>query len=179
MAEDIPPEYDLLYKVVLIGESGGGKTSILLRYSDNMFYQSFSNTIGVDFKIKTIEVDGKKVKLQIWDTAGQERFKTITSSYYSTAHGVLVVYDISSRESFSKVSNWLKEIDSYGRPDVQKILLGNKCDLIKQRAVTEEEGKEFAQQLNMEFLETSAKDAINIEQAFHSLVKSIMANVKT
>ncbi len=122
-------EYDYLFKLLLIGDSGVGKSCILLRFADDTYTESFISTIGVDFKIRTIEVEGKVIKLQIWDTAGQERFRTITSSYYRGAHGIIMVYDITETESFKNVSNWNNEIAKYASEGVRKLLVGNKCDL--------------------------------------------------
>ena len=126
-------EYDYLFKVLLIGNSGVGKSSLLLRFADDVFNDNFMPTIGVDFKIRTIDVDQKTIKLQIWDTAGQERFKTITSSYYKGAHGIIVTYDITDRESFSKVSEWMSEVDKHASENISRILVGDKKDLEDQR----------------------------------------------
>merc|ERR1711935_1177841 len=115
-----------LFKVLLIGNSGVGKSSLLLRFADDVFHDNFMPTIGVDFKIRTIDVDGKTIKLQIWDTAGQERFKTITSSYYKGAHGIIVTYDITDRDSFAKVSEWMSEVDKHANENISRILVGNK-----------------------------------------------------
>ncbi len=118
---------------MLIGNSAVGKSSLLLRFSDNIFSESFLPTIGVDFKIRTFDLSGKAVKLQIWDTAGQERFKTITSSYYKGAHGIILVYDITDKQTFKDVENWLQEVDKYANENVIKLLVGNKCDLESNR----------------------------------------------
>lgn len=129
-------------------------------------------------KIRTIELDGKTIKLQIWDTAGQERFRTITSSYYRGAHGIIVVYDVTDNESFNNVKQWLHEIDRYASENVNKLLVGNKCDLEGKRVVTTEQGKEFADGLGIEFLETSAKTSTNVEQAFLTMASQIKARMK-
>ena len=130
-------------------------------------------------KIRTIELDGKTIKLQIWDTAGQERFRTITSSYYRGAHGIIVVYDVTDNESFNNVKQWLHEIDRYACENVNKLLVGNKSDLTAKRVVSTEQGKEFAESLGIEFLETSAKTATNVEQAFLTMASQIKARMKT
>ena len=134
-------EYDYLFKILLIGDSAVGKSSILLRFSDNIFTESFLPTIGVDFKIKTLEFQGKNAKLQIWDTAGQERFKTITSTYYKGSHGIILVYDITDMESFNKLGDWLIEVEKNAPNNVYKILVGNKADLNDQRVVSYDQGK--------------------------------------
>ncbi|KAG2598426.1 hypothetical protein PVAP13_5KG366500 [Panicum virgatum] len=155
------PEYDYLFKLLLIGDSGVGKSCLLLRFADDSYLESYISTIGVDFKIRTVEQDGKTIKLQIWDTAGQERFRTITSSYYRGAHGIIVVYDVTDQESFNNVKQWLNEIDRYASENVNKLLVGNKCDLAESRAVSYEAGKALADEIGIPFLETSAKDACN------------------
>jgi Ras-related protein Rab-1A len=172
------PEYDYLFKLLLIGDSGVGKSSLLLRFADNTFTESFISTIGVDFKIRTIEIDGTTVKLQIWDTAGQERFRTITSSYYRGAHGIIVVYDITNAESFNNVQKWLQEIDRYACENVHKLLVGNKCDLVNERKVKYETAKEFADSYNLIFLETSAKNSTNVEDAFIKMAQAIKAKME-
>jgi len=130
-------------------------------------------------KIRTIDLDGKTIKLQIWDTAGQERFRTITSSYYRGAHGIIVVYDVTDNESFNNVKQWLHEIDRYAAENVNKLLVGNKSDLTGKRVVSTEQGKEFADSLGIEFLETSAKTSSNVEQAFLTMASQIKARMKT
>lgn len=137
-------------------------------------------TIGVDFKIRTIEVDGKVIKLQIWDTAGQDRFKTITSSYYRGAHGIIVTYDLCDRDSFAKVSEWMQEVDKNSDKNVSRILVGNKKDLAEtQRAVQYNEGKDLADIFNIRFLETSAKNSENVEEAFTLMTREIKSKVQT
>ena len=134
-------------------------------------------TIGVDFKIRTINVDEKVCKLQIWDTAGQERFKTITSSYYKGAHGIIVVYDITDRDSFNAVHTWMSEIEKYTQDNITRILVGNKTDLENRRAVSFEEGQEMANHYGVRFLETSAKECKNVETAFTTMTREIKNNV--
>jgi len=167
------PEYDYLFKLLLIGDSGVGKSSLLLRFADDTYAESYISTIGVDFKIRTIELDGKTIKLQIWDTAGQERFRTITSSYYRGAHGIIIVYDVTDLDSFNNVKQWLKEIDRYACENVNKLLVGNKSDLQDKRAVAQAEAKAFAEELGVQFLETSAKNSINVEDAFMTMAREI------
>merc|ERR1711907_696064 len=171
------PEYDYLFKLLLIGDSGVGKSCLLLRFADDTYTESYISTIGVDFKIRTIELDGKTIKLQIWDTAGQERFRTITSSYYRGAHGIIVVYDVTDQESFNNVKQWLHEIDRYACENVNKLLVGNKCDLVAKKVVDAATAKEFADQLGIQFLETSAKAAQNVEEAFLTMASQIRARM--
>jgi Ras-related protein Rab-1A len=167
------PEYDYLFKLLLIGDSGVGKSCLLLRFADDSYLESYISTIGVDFKIRTVEQDGKTIKLQIWDTAGQERFRTITSSYYRGAHGIIVVYDVTDQESFNNVKQWLSEIDRYASEHVNKLLVGNKCDLTANRVVSYEAGKAFADEIGIPFMEASAKDSTNVEQAFMVMTGAI------
>eukprot|EP01084_Bolivina_argentea_P124723 220994_1 len=173
------PEYDYLFKLLLIGDSGVGKSCLLLRFADDTYTESYISTIGVDFKIQTIDLESKTIKLQIWDTAGQERFRTITSSYYRGAHGIIVVYDVTDRDSFQNVKQWLHEIDRYACENVNKLLVGNKSDLEEKRAVPFEEAKEFADSLGIEFLETSAKNADNVDNAFMTMAGQIKSRMKS
>ncbi|KAK9213913.1 hypothetical protein WN944_005899 [Citrus x changshan-huyou] len=257
MARRADEEYDYLFKVVLIGDSGVGKSNLLTRFTRNEFCLESKSTIGVEFatrtlqddsyvtatsvplelillqhftlfflifwqKIRTVELDGKTIKLQIWDTAGQERFRTITSSYYRGAHGIIIVYDVTGMESFNNVKQWLNEIDRYENDSVCKLLVGNKCDLVVNKVVDTQSAKlqdlhikmlhnvkekasfsasscdlkfpstsadllasssrcrnygwhtiAFADELGIPFLETSAKDAINVEQAFLTMAGEI------
>jgi len=166
-------DYDHLFKLLIIGDSGVGKSSILLRFSEDLFSGSYITTIGVDFKIRTISVDGEKVKLQIWDTAGQERFRTITSTYYRGTHGVIVVYDVTNAESFVNVKRWLQEIDQ-NCDIVNRVLVGNKNDCPDKKVVETDDSKRFAQQMGIEMFETSAKDNINIEEVFSHVTKLVL-----
>eukprot|EP00252_Welwitschia_mirabilis_P001872 TRINITY_DN1183_c0_g3_i1.p1 TRINITY_DN1183_c0_g3~~TRINITY_DN1183_c0_g3_i1.p1 ORF type:complete len:204 (+),score=48.02 TRINITY_DN1183_c0_g3_i1:292-903(+) len=172
-------EYDYLFKILLIGDSGVGKSCLLLRFADDSYLESYISTIGVDFKIRTVELDGKTVKLQIWDTAGQERFRTITSAYYRGAHGIIVVYDVTDKESFNNVKQWLNEIDRYASDNVNKLLVGNKNDLTANKVVDYGTAKAFADEIGIPFLETSAKNAINVEEAFMTMAAEIKNRVSS
>eukprot|EP01084_Bolivina_argentea_P089617 161668_1 len=170
-------DYDHLFKLLLIGDSGVGKSCLLLRFADDTYTESYISTIGVDFKIRTMELGGKTIKLQIWDTAGQERFRTITSSYYRGAHGIIIVYDVTDMESFNNVKTWLQEIDKYASDSVNKLLVGNKCDLVVKKTVDTGVAKEFADSLNIPFLETSAKNSTNVEEAFVKMASEIKKRI--
>ncbi|CAD8207182.1 unnamed protein product [Paramecium octaurelia] len=167
-------DYHFLFKVLLIGNSGVGKSCMLMRYSENQFTNNFYNTIGVDFKTKTVAIGEHNVKLQIWDTAGQDRFRTITCSYYRGAQGIIIVYDITDRESFENVKTWIAEIDKYASESVNRMLVGNKADITERREVSYEEGLELSRQFQIPFYETSAKSSTNIEAAFTHITKNIL-----
>ena len=171
-----PLEYDLLFKILIIGDSGVGKSCLLLKFTDRYFNDSYISTIGVDFKIQTIQLNNKIIKLQIWDTAGQDRFKTITTSYYRGSHGIVIVYDITDKESFLNVRNWLAEVHKYASDNVKILLVGNKCDLEKDRQVSIQEGQELANKLNIPFIEASAKDSTNVQQLFVKLTTILAEN---
>uniref|UniRef100_A0A3Q3AIS8 small monomeric GTPase n=1 Tax=Kryptolebias marmoratus TaxID=37003 RepID=A0A3Q3AIS8_KRYMA len=156
--------YDYLFKLLLIGDSGVGKTCLLFRFSEDAFNTTFISTIGIDFKIRTVELDGKKIKLQIWDTAGQERFRTITTAYYRGAMGIMLVYDITNEKSFDNIKNWIRNIEEHASSDVEKMVLGNKCDMNDKRQVSKERGEKLAIDYGIKFLETSAKSSINVEE---------------
>lgn len=170
-------EYDHLFKILLIGDSGVGKSCLLLRFVDDAYTESYISTIGVDFKIRTLTIEGKTVKMQIWDTAGQERFRTITSSYYRGAHGIAVVYDVTDMESFNNVKQWLSEIEKYASDNVNKLLIGNKSDLVSKKVVDTEMAKSFADSHNIPFIETSAKNATNVEEAFLRMATDIKTRI--
>lgn len=172
------PEYDFLFKILIIGDSGVGKSCLLLRFADDTYSEKYISTIGVDFKIKTIEMNGKTIKLQIWDTAGQERFRNIISSYYRGAHGIIIVYDVQKSESFNNVSMWLREIEHYATENVLKILIGNKNDNPEKKAVDYTTGKEFADKRDMGFLETSAKNDINVKETFYMIAETIRKQLR-
>ncbi|EZA61592.1 Ras-related protein Rab-35, partial [Ooceraea biroi] len=154
-----------------------GKSSLLLRFADNTFNGSYITTIGVDFKIQTVEVDGERVKLQIWDTAGQERFRTITSTYYRGTHGVIVVYDVTSGDTFANVKRWLHEIEQ-NCDVVNRVLVGNKNDAPNQKVVLTEDAQRFANQMGIQLFETSAKDNINVEEMFMAITRQVLRTKK-
>jgi len=174
--------YDFLFKVVLVGDSGVGKSSILLRFTEDSFNTSHMPTIGVDFKLRTIQVSSKTIKLQIWDTAGQERFRTISSSYYRGSHGVMIVYDICDKMTLEHAKTWLSEVERHGSDHLQKLLVGNKSDLVSRREVETSTAQQLAESLGMSFVEVSANTGDDIERAFlllaekiHSMVGHLMA----
>ncbi|XP_015769261.1 PREDICTED: ras-related protein Rab-35-like [Acropora digitifera] len=170
-------DYDHLFKLLIIGDSGVGKSSLLLRFADNTFSGNYITTIGVDFKIRKINVDGEMVKLQIWDTAGQERFRTITSTYYRGTHGVIVVYDVTSADTFVNVKRWLHEIDQ-NCDDVLRILVGNKDDDPERKVVERDDAKKFAEQMGIQVFETSAKDNKNVEEVFNTITQMVLRQKK-
>ncbi|XP_010558194.1 PREDICTED: ras-related protein RABC2a-like [Tarenaya hassleriana] len=167
--------YDLSFKILLIGDSGVGKSSLLVSFISSSV-EDLAPTIGVDFKIKQLTVAGKRLKLTIWDTAGQERFRTLTSSYYRGAQGIILVYDVTRRETFINLSDvWAKEIELYStNQDCVKVLVGNKVDRESDREVSREEGVFLAKELKCLFLECSAKTRENVEQCFEELALKIM-----
>lgn len=183
-------EHDLTFKLLAVGDSGVGKSSLLLRYSDDSFTPSFRSTIGVDFKLKSTHTqDAKTVKLQIWDTAGQERFRTITSSYYRGSHGVLVLFDITDEESFRNAREWLREVDRFsgndgrgrsgcdGYAECVKMLVGAKLDLEHKRVVDEEVARSFAESMGVDYIEVSAKDSSNVKATFDRMVEKMYAGM--
>ena len=152
-----------------------GKSSIILRYIDDTFSVNLMNSIGVDFKLKNIEIDKKRIKLQIWDTAGSEKFRTITTSYYRGAHAIIMVFDITKKETFDHIINWMADIDKFAKQGVLRILVGNKCDLENQREVNKDEGLAFADKYEIQYIETSAKETINIESLFIDTTKYLLS----
>mmetsp|Transcript_46646 Transcript_46646/g.93402 ORF Transcript_46646/g.93402 Transcript_46646/m.93402 type:complete len:217 (+) Transcript_46646:172-822(+) len=166
-------EYDYLFKVVLIGDSGVGKSNLLSRFTRNEFNLESKSTIGVEFATRSIPVDGKTIKAQIWDTAGQERYRAITSAYYRGAVGALLVYDIAKHLTFENVDRWLKELRDHADQHIVIMLVGNKSDLRHLRAVPTEDAKGYAQMRNLSFIETSALDSTNVDQAFQTILTEI------
>jgi len=166
-------EYDFLFKVVLIGDSGVGKSNLLSRFTRNEFSMESKSTIGVEFATRSIAVDSKTIKAQIWDTAGQERYRAITSAYYRGAVGALLVYDISKHITYENVVRWLKELRDHADSNIVIMLVGNKSDLRHLRAVPTEEAKAFAAENGLSFIETSALDASNVELAFQNILTEI------
>lgn len=165
--------YDYLFKVVLIGDSGVGKSNLLSRFTRGEFNIDSKSTIGVEFATRSINVDGKTVKAQIWDTAGQERYRAITSAYYRGAVGALLVYDIAKHATYVNVTRWLKELRDHADSNIVIMLVGNKSDLKHLRAVPTEEAKAFASENGLSFIETSALDASNVESAFQNILTEI------
>ncbi|VDK79421.1 unnamed protein product [Onchocerca ochengi] len=161
-------------KILIIGESGVGKSSLMLRFVDDTFDPEIAATIGVDFRVTSMMVDNNRVKLAIWDTAGQERFRTLTPSYYRGAQGVICVYDVSNRQTFERLGHWMNEVDTYStKTDAVKMLIGNKID-ITNREVTREEGLEFAKKYRMLFIEASAKTREGVQCAFEELIEKVL-----
>ncbi|CEP19250.1 hypothetical protein [Parasitella parasitica] len=171
-------EYDYLFKLVLIGDSGVGKSNLLSRFTTNEFNLESKSTIGVEFATKNIEIEKSSIKAQIWDTSGQERYRAITGAYYRGAVGALVVYDITRRNSFQNVSHWLKELRDHADSNIVIMLVGNKVDLSEtSRAVTTEEGGTLAEKERCLFMETSALDATNVDSAFEKVFTTIFENL--
>ena len=166
---------EFLYKILLLGDSSVGKTCFLMRYSDNTFQEIHMSTIGLDYKLKNVQLDeGKIVKIQIWDTAGQDRFRSITKNYYKGAHGIIVMYDITNTKSFENVKNWIEQIREEVTNKVIIFLVGNKTDDIENRKVKSEEGQKMAVDCGLSFFECSAKSGENVDHIFHELVKKVV-----
>ncbi|RLN15311.1 hypothetical protein BBO99_00004384, partial [Phytophthora kernoviae] len=173
MASPREDEYDYLFKIVLIGDSGVGKSNLLSRFTRNEFNLESKSTIGVEFATKSIVAEGKTIKAQIWDTAGQERYRAITSAYYRGAVGALLVYDITKHGTFENVERWLKELRDHADANTVIMLVGNKSDLRHLRAVSTEEAMAFAEKNNLAFIETSALEATGVDTAFQRILTEI------
>ena len=168
---------EFLYKILLLGDSSVGKTCFLMRYVDNTFQEIHMSTIGLDYKLKTVQLeDGKMVKIQIWDTAGQDRFRSITKNYYKGAHGIVLIYDVTNKKSFENVSNWINQIREEVSDKVTIVLVGNKIDEEEKRVVTTEQGKKMANDIKIMLFECSAKTGVNIDSTFNELVKKTLEN---
>lgn len=170
-------EYDYLFKVVLIGDSGVGKSNLLSRFTRDSFSLESKSTIGVEFATRSQEIDGKIIKAQIWDTAGQERYRAITSAYYRGAVGALLVYDIAKHLTYENVTRWLKELRDHADSNIVIMLVGNKTDLRHLRAVPTDDAKQFAEDNGLSFIETSALVSTNVELAFQNILTEIHSNM--
>ncbi|KAA0718550.1 Ras-related protein [Triplophysa tibetana] len=173
-----PRAADFKLQVIIIGSRGVGKTSLMERFTDDTFCEACKSTVGVDFKIKTVELRGKKIRLQIWDTAGQERFNSITSAYYRSAKGIVLVYDITKQETFEDLPKWMKMIDKYASEDAELLLVGNKLDCESDRIISRQQAERFASRISgMRFCEASAKDNFNVDEIFLKLVDDILSKM--
>ena len=179
MAENKTGYFDVKYKIMVLGESKVGKTSLIKRFTKDQFGGVYLTTVGMDFQDKIIEIEDKKIRLQVWDTAGQERFRNVTKSYFQSSHGLLVVYDITDKESFEKINFWMKNIKENAPENAKLILVGNKCDLANERQVSYEEGEKKASNYNIKFFESSAKDGTNVNELFFYLANEIYQDEKT
>ena len=168
-------EYDLKFKIMILGESMVGKTSLINRYTLDVFGGKYLCTVGIDFQKKIIEMNGKKILLQIWDTAGQERFRNINKSYFQQSNAFILAYDMTNTDSFDQISYWIKEVCEKSDDRIKSILVATKVDLEDNREVSTEDGEKLAKEHNLEFFETSAKDNINIKEAFENLVSQILS----
>ena len=166
------------YKIMVLGESKVGKTSLIKRYTKDQFGGVYLTTVGMDFQDKIIEIEDKKVRLQIWDTAGQERFRNVTKSYFQSSQGLLVVYDITDKDSFENINFWMENVKKNAPENVKLILVGNKCDLANERKVTIEDGENKARNYNIKFFESSAKDGTNVNELFFYLANEIYQDNK-
>ncbi|XP_059893956.1 ras-related protein Rab-19-like [Gadus macrocephalus] len=179
MESPVPPDqdeaFDFLFKLILIGDSDVGKTCVVQSFKSGLFSEKQQNTIGVDFTVRTLDIDGKRVKMQVWDTAGQERFRTITQSYYRSAHGAMIAYDITRQETFDSVRHWIQEVETYGATNIVLVLIGNKCDLETSRQVDFDNACSLATEKGMLMaLETSAKKRQNVDDAFMLMARELL-----
>jgi Ras-related protein Rab-1A len=172
-------EFDCLLKLVIVGNSAVGKSSLLLRFADGTFNDNYFTTIGVDFRFKTLNIDSKNIKLQIWDTAGQEKFRTITNTYYKNAQGVILVFDLTSKESLDDLAKyWINEVESYADPDTRIFLIGNKKDMAEQRVISEADAEQFARERKLDYFETSAKTDENVRATFEHITRKLYQEVE-
>ena len=166
--------FDEKIKIMIIGESKTGKTSLISRYCNNEFYGAYLSTIGIDFQIKNIILNNKNIRLQIWDTAGEERYRNIAKNYFQSSDGFIIVYDISNSESFYKLDDWIEQIKNNAQETSKMILFGNKSDMEDSRQVSKEEGEEYARKNNLSFFEVSAKEGTNVQEGFEFFAKEIL-----
>ena len=175
----IEEDFDEKLKLMILGDSSVGKSSILRKYCKNEFYEKYVATIGIDFQIKNVNINNKKIKLQIWDTAGQERYRVVTKNYFNSSDGFIIIYDITNKDSFDNISNWIEQITTIVGKNVKCIIFGNKKDLKEKRKVEFDEGKELAEKYNCNFFETSAKEGDNIEEGFLNITTDILSDIKS
>ena len=176
--DDDDSPFDEKIKIMVIGEIRVGKTALIKKYTSNTFAGNYLSTVGIDFQEKTLDIDGKKVRMQIWDTAGEERFRNIAKNYFVQANGFLIVYDISCKDSYEKVKFWYEQIKLNAPKNIKYILVGNKCDLEEIRVVQKEEGINLSKEYKCNFFETSAKEGINVNEIFQNLVDNIIKDIK-
>jgi small GTP-binding protein len=168
---------DKTFNILLLGDSKVGKTSLIMRFSDNVYNPVHITTIGIDFKIKTVTLsNGKQIKLKIWDTAGQERFRTLTNNYFKNAHGIIIAYDCTEKKSYEGIKAWVEQIKNNGKTSIPALILGNKCDLEEDKVVQEKDGKDIAKTYGMDFFETSSKTGYNVQESFLHLVEKVYAS---
>jgi len=168
---------DFVFKIIIVGEAGVGKSCLLRRFADQSFTENYINTIGVDFKVRTLEMHGKLIKLNIWDSAGQERFRTIVNTYYRGAHGICLVYDITDLDSFNRLGDWLGDITDLAEPNAKKIIIGTKKDLEAKRKVPLDQVKLYSEKLDMPSIETSSKNGQNVEAAFFKMTSLLLEDL--
>jgi len=173
MNSDLPNPDDMVLKLILVGDSGVGKSCLLKAFMGDPFKGVYTSTIGVDFEIKPMIVNGKTVNLQIWDTAGQERFRTITTSYYRSADAIMLVFDLCDEKTFSNLEAWMEDVRLYSQKGVEIVLIGNKCDLAEERCVEFKEAKAYAEKQGFTYFETSAKTKINVDKAITKLTQTV------
>ena len=166
---------DIVFKILMLGDSEVGKSCFLMRYSDNVFVENYITTIGLDYKLKTIKLDsGKIIKVQLWDTAGQDKYRTIAKNYYKGSHGILLLYDITKISSFENIREWIQDIRQEVSPKSIIFLIGNKIDLTDQRKISKEQGEELAEEFKIPFFEASAKSGENVDEVFKALYEKII-----
>ena len=167
-------ETDLVYKILLLGDSEVGKSCFLMRYSDNVFIENYITTIGLDYKLKYVQLEsGETIKVQLWDTAGQDRYRTIAKNYYKGSHGILLLYDVTKLNSFENIRDWIRDIKEEVYEKTIIFLIGNKIDKNEERKITTEQGAKLAEEYNIPFFEASAKSGENVEEVFKNLYKKI------